>query len=208
MAKQKHDYFATFSQQVECAVKESELLINIVENFTTVDAITDLLTEAHDIETAADDMAHSNYNAIAVDFITPIDRDDIIELTHSLDTVVDRIEAVIQSFYMTNVCFMHEDALPMARLIKLGCESLQEAMGPFASLKRNDSFLTALMRVNEAEEEADRVYVQAIRRLHTEDQDNPVRLLIWSRIFSSLEACCDAYEHVGDLMGSIYLKNS
>lgn len=208
MAKQKHDYFAAFAQQVELAVEESELLIGIVENFTTSDAVADIIPQAHEIESKADDVAHGNYNAIAVDFITPLDRDDILELTHALDSVVDRIEAVIQSFYMTNVQRMHEDALPLAQLIKQGCQALKDAMGPFSDFKRKDTFTDAIMRANDFEEEADQVYMQAIRRLHTEDFDNPVRLLVWTRIFVALEACCDAFEHAADLMGTIYLKNS
>ena len=208
MAKQKHDYFAAFAQQIEFGVKEAELLIDIIDNYTTAEAVFDIMPQAHEIESAADSVAHSNYQAIAVDFITPLDRDDIISLTHALDTVVDRIEAVIQSFYMTNVRFIHEDAVVMATLIKKGCQALQEAMGLFSNFKANDEFRSAIMRVNDFEEEADQLYIQAIRKLHTEEEDNPVRLLVWSRIFSSLESCCDAFEHVADLMGSIHLKNS
>ncbi len=208
MAKNKHDYFSSFAQQVDCAVKEADLLIDIVESFTTADALEPILPEAHAIESHADDLAHANYSAIAVDFITPLDRDDIIELTHALDSVVDRIESVINSFYMTNVQRIHEDALPMVQLIKQGCQALKDAMGPFSDFKRKEVFHEAIMRANDFEEEADRVYMQAIRRLHTEDFDDPVRLLVWTRIFVSLEACCDAFEHAADLMGSIYLKNS
>lgn len=208
MAKQKHDYFAAFAQQVEFAVKESELLISIVENFESADAVEAILPRAHELESQADDVAHSNYNAIAIDFITPLDRDDIIELTHAMDSVVDRIESVIISFYMTNVHSMHEMALPMAELIKKGCQALKDAMGPFSDFKRKEVFRNALMLANECEEEADRVYMKAIRSLHTEENIDPVRLLIWTRIFVGLEACCDAFEHAADLMGSIYLKNA
>lgn len=207
MAKQKHDYFATFAKQIEFAVREADLLVSVIENFTTSEEVEKVLDAAHRIESEADDAAHSNYNGVARDFITPLDRDDIFELTHAMDNVVDKTEAVIQSFYITNVHFMHDDALPMAKLIKQGCESLQVAMGPFADFKHRDAFQEAIMRVNDCEEEADRIYMSAIRKLHTEDADNPVRLLVWTRIFSSLEACCDAFERVADLMGSIYIKN-
>lgn len=208
MARQKHDYFAAFAQQIELAVKEADLLIDVINNFTNADAVFEIMPQAHEIESTADSVAHSNIRAIAVDFITPLDRDDIIELTHALDTVVDRIEGVIQSFYMTNMQVIHEDTITMAMLIKQGCEALQDAMGYFANFKNNDEFAAALMRVNDFEEEADRRYIQAIHKLHTEDADNPVRLLVWSRIFSSLESCCDAYEYAADLMSSIHLKNS
>ena len=208
MAKTKHNYFAAFAQQIELAVKEAELLISTIENFTTAEAVQDIMPLAHEIESQADEVAHSNYNAIAIDFITPLDRDDIINLTYAMDSVVDRIEAVIQAFYMTNIHFMHEDALTMAQYIKEGCVALQEAMGPFSTFKSKDDFRAAIMRANEVEEAADELYIKAIRKLHTEDADNPVRLLVWSRIFASFEACCDSFEHVADLLGSVYLKNS
>ena len=208
MAKHKHDYFAAFAQQIELAVKEAELLIDTIENFTTAEAVRDVMDKAHEIEVQADDIAHSNYNAIAVDFITPLDRDDILDLTHAIDTVTDRIEAVIQSFYMTDVRHIPESAVGLARLIKEGCQALQEAVGPFSTFKNNDAFRVALMKANECEEKADKIYVEAIRDLHTKERENPVRLLVWSRILSSLEACCDAFERAADLMGSIYLKNA
>ena len=143
-----------------------------------------------------------------MDFITPLDRDDILDLTHAIDTVTDRIEAVIQSFYMTDVRHIPESAVGLARLIKEGCQALQEAVGPFSTFKNNDAFRVALMKANECEEKADKIYVEAIRDLHTKERENPVRLLVWSRILSSLEACCDAFERAADLMGSIYLKNA
>ena len=208
MAKQKHDYFAAFAKQIELAVKEAELLIDTIENFTTAEAVRAVMETAHELEAQADDAAHSNYNAIAVDFITPLDRDDIIDLTHSLDTVVDSIEDVIQSLYMTDVHHIPESAVGLAQLIKEGCQALQEAIGPFSTFKDNDSFRAAIMKANDCEEKADQIYIDAIRNLHTKERENPVRLLVWSRILSSLESCCDAFEHVADLMGSIYLKNA
>ncbi|MBQ9022242.1 MAG: DUF47 family protein [Eggerthellaceae bacterium] len=208
MAKQKHDYFSAFAQQIELAVKEAELLIDTIENFTTAEAVREVMDVAHDIEAQADEVAHSNYNAIAVDFITPLDRDDIINLTHAIDTVVDRIEGVIQSFYMTDVHHIPESAVVLAQLIKEGCQALQEAIGPFSTFKSNDAFRVAIMKANECEEKADQIYIDAIRDLHTKECDNPVRLLVWSRILSSLESCCDAFERAADLMGSIFLKNA
>ena len=208
MAKKKHDYFAAFAQQIEFAVKEAELLIDTIENFTTAEAVRDVMDVAHDIEAQADEVAHSNYSAIAVDFITPLDRDEILDLSHAIDSVTDRIEGVIQSFYMTDVHHIPDSAVELARLIKDGCQALQEAMGYFSTFKNNDAFRAALMRANACEESADSIYIEAIRNLHTKERENPVRLLVWSRILSSLEACCDAFERVADLMGSIYLKNA
>ena len=46
-----------------------------------------------------------------------------------------------------------------------------------------------------------------IRKLHTHDRENPMRVLVWSQIFDRMEKCCDSCEHAADTMNSILLKN-
>ena len=85
----KFDYFEAFERQTALAVKESELLIEAIENFTTAEAIKDIMPRAQDIEHEGDEISHDMYTAIATDFITPIEREDIISLTQYLDDIVD-----------------------------------------------------------------------------------------------------------------------
>ena len=61
--------------------------------------------------------------------------------------------------------------------------------------------------VNQLEEKADDLYVETIRQLYTADQENAVRLEVWSRLFDRLEAICDACKTVADTMSTIMLKN-
>ena len=68
------------------------------------------MEKAHAIEHKGDDINHDIFRNVATDFITPIDREDIIGLAQALDTIIDELEEVIQRFYMYDV-FMHKDAL-------------------------------------------------------------------------------------------------
>lgn len=206
--KEKYDYFKAFEKQTEIAMQESDLLIKTIEGFTTAEAVRDIMPDAHEFEHQGDEINHATYTAIAIDFITPIDRDDILEISQSLDDVIDEIEDVIQLFYMMNIHFMHKDAYDMACLIKKNCTSLRDAMGEFSNFKKSTLFKKAIVDVNTYEEEADQLYAKLIRNLHTVDEDNPMRVLVWSRIFSKMEKCNDACEHVADTMGTVLLKNS
>ena len=63
------------------------------------------------------------------------------------------------------------------------------------------------MKVHDLEEQADQLYTKVIRDLHVNDYDNPMRVQVWTNLFDSMEACCDACELAADVMNTIMLKN-
>ena len=178
------------------------------EGFTTAKAIEEFLPRAHKIEHEADAVNHAVMRAIDVDFVTPFDRDDIIELSNALDDVTDAIEEVIQRLYMFDVHFMHPDVLPLAELLRKSTNTLVEAMEDFSSFKKYGPFIERMEKVNAVEEEVDAAYLEVMRRLYTEDNDNPVRLMVWSDIFDRIEECADRIDEAGIIMGNIILRNS
>ena len=80
-------------------------------------------------------------------------------------------------------------------------------MEDFRNFKKSKKFKQLIVDVNTYEEEADQLYLQVIRKLHTHDRENPMRVLVWSQIFDRMERCCDACEHVADTMNTVLLKN-
>ena len=205
--KKKFDYFDAFEKLSELIVSESNLLVETVENFTTSEALRDNIERSHVFEHAGDDINHDVYKNIAVDFMPPIDREDIISLAHALDNVLDNIEDVIQHLYMYNVDSIPEDAILFAKLIKKSCESLDKAMEDFRNFKKSKTFKQLIVDVNTNEEEGDQLYIAARRRLHTVEREDPIHVLVWSRTYTDMEKCCDTCEHVADAMSTIVLKN-
>lgn len=63
------------------------------------------------------------------------------------------------------------------------------------------------MEINALEEEGDRVYMEIMRKLHTEVTD-PLEIIAWREIYDYLEKCCDACEHVADVVESVMMKNT
>ncbi len=205
--KHRFDYFDAFKRLSELAIEESDLLIEVIENFGTAEEIRDVMEKAHRIEHSGDEQNHLIFQTVATDFITPIEREDIIELTQHLDDIIDYIEDVIQRFYMYDVHFMHDDALEFARIIKKSCLALDKAMDDFRNFKKSEKFKELIIDVNSYEEEADQLLIKVIRDLHTTDRDKPMRVLVWSQIFNRMEKCSDACEHAADTMSTILLKN-
>lgn len=206
--KERFNYFDAFESQVAVAEEEIEVLIDAIENFTTADDLQPVLEKAHEIEHRGDEVNHIILTNVSTDFITPIERGDIIELAQNLDTLTDMIEGIIQRFYMFDIHFMHPQAIEFANIIRKSLKALRKSMGTFREFKKVKKIRAMVEDVNQFEEQADALYVETIRHLYTVDALNDaVRVEVWSRLFDRLEGTCDACETVADTMASIMLKN-
>ena len=205
--KNKFDYFDAFEEQIEIALEESEILVEAIENFESADKLEDILKRAHEIEHKGDQVNHAIHASVSVDFITPIERADILELAGRIDDVTDIIEGVLQRFYMFNIHFMHDDAIEFAHIINKSLKALRKSMENFREFKKVKKIRAMITDAKDLEEEADALYMESIRRFYTTDNEDAVRVEVWSRLFDRLEAACDACDAVGDTMADIVLKN-
>ena len=206
--KNKFNYFDAFEKQVEIAAEEADVLIEAIEGFTTAEDMKPILEKAHEIEHRGDLVNHEIRTYVSTDFITPIERGDIVELAQRLDDVTDNIEGIIQRFYMFDVHFMHSQAMEFAVIIKKSLKALAKSMDSFREFKKVKKIRSMVQDVNDLEEQADVLYQDTIRALYTVDAtEDAVRVEVWSRLFDRLEACVDSGEAVADTMATIMLKN-
>ena len=69
----------------------------------------------------------------------------------------------------------------------------------------NKELKPSIIRMNTLEEKEDELFISSMRKLHVEEQD--VRNIIaWREIYTYLEKCADACEHVADIVGSVAMK--
>ena len=66
--------------------------------------LSERLDEIHGIEHAADQKKHEMLAALVKEFITPIEREDIILLSEAIDEVTDTIEDVMIRLYDPSGC--------------------------------------------------------------------------------------------------------
>ena len=140
-------------------------------------------------------------------FITPLEREDIMQLIQYIDTVTDAIEDVLMRAYMFNVQSIRDEALDFAKLIVKCCDTMKDAMKEFHNFRKSGSIHESIVEINRLEEEGDKLYMKAVRKLYLGSKD-PVELMVWREIFDRLEKCCDACEDVANVVESVIMKNS
>ncbi|WP_165062834.1 MULTISPECIES: DUF47 domain-containing protein [unclassified Adlercreutzia] len=207
MAKVKLNYFKAYEKLTGLAVEEADLLIEAMRSFTDASGYSDTMVEMHEFENRGDSINHDIFTAAAIDFMPPFDREDVVNLAQALDNVLDYIDDVLGHMYVYDIRTMPEDALQFAELIKKSVKALDRMMAEFHTFKKNKKFKQLVVDINSYEEEADALYKQAMRRLHVEDNEAVMHVLVWSRIYERMERCCDATEHAADIVSTIMLKN-
>ena len=205
--KEKFDYFDALKRQGDLAHEEALLLIDVLENFDP-ETLLERAEAIHAIENAADQQNHELFTHVATEFLTPIDREDIAEMAHRLDDIVDYIDDVVQQLYMYNIEEIFAPAFEMAEIIEKATIALVECLKEFHNFKKSKLLAGLIIEVNNLEEKADQIYFRTIRELYTKYTDDPVFIMAWSSIFMRLERCTDACENVADMMGTIALKNT
>ena len=204
--KTSYSYFAFFCEMIDCACQASTALNNMFSDFQS----KNLRQEAdviHEIEHAADLKKHDMMSQLLREFLPPIDREDIVNISHVLDEIVDLIEEVVLSLYMNDIQKCRPDVQPMVALIVKQCEELQKLMAEFENYKKSDKLLQSIIVINTLEEEGDRLYLEAMRNLKLTCSD-PFEMIAWRDIYSSLEDCSDACEKVADAVEEVVMKNT
>ena len=207
MSKKQDDYyFDNFIKCAEYACKEAYLLKEILTDFQPAE-ISKRMEEVHEIEREADTHRHEITDKLAKAFITPIEREDIIALSHHIDDVTDKIEEVLIRVYINNVQERREEGLSMLKVVIECCEELQNLLKEFKNFKHSKELKQSIIRLNTLEEKEDDLFISSMRKLHVEEKD--VRNVIaWREIYTYLEKCADACEHVADIVGSVAMKNT
>ena len=204
--KQDSIYFKSFIKCTDLSCQAAHMLEETMANFD-VEKMADQMEAIHTIEHADDMEKHELLNTLIKAFITPIDREDIILLSQNIDDLTDNIEDVLIRIYYNNIRTIHPDALELMRIVCRCCEAVKVMMEEFADFRHSKKLHEQIIKINSMEEEADKVYIDSMHRLHTNCTD-PMTVMTWREIYSYLEKCADACEHVADTVESVIMKNS
>ncbi len=209
MSKEKsNDYFAMMADLAGYCVRVSEELGRILKSYNP-DRLEEDLKRLHAIEHESDTRRHDLVAKLVREFITPIERIDIMDITDCIDDVTDAVEDILIKMYMYNVKSLRDDALVFGDLIQKHCIELERIFKEFGNYKRSKTLHGHIVDLNRLEEEADALYMKAVRRLHVTDADiNPREARVWSEIYSCMEHACDTCERASDLVENVIMNNS
>lgn len=206
MAKADRFYFDNFVAAAECCC-EAALYLETCMTHYEYSRIEDMLEKMHHIEHNGDQKRHEMQEALARAFVTPLDREDLAEISHDIDNVTDCIEEILQRFYVDRIATILPCAVDFATCIVDSCELVKKILMELPNFKKPQKLKELIVELSHKEEECDRLYLHATRDIPDQTKDI-LEIIGWRDILSRMEKCADACEHVGDAIEIIVMKNT
>jgi predicted phosphate transport protein (TIGR00153 family) len=200
-APKDREFFDLFEEAAANAVQAADLLDRMLARYP------DNAELARDIvicEQAGDRITHDIIQRLNSTFVTPIDREDILQLASALDDVVDLIDEASDYLGLYRIEAPMEQAQRLAHIILQACRQVAEAM---PRLRSFGDIRHYTVEINRLENDGDRVVRDAIASLFHGGID-PMVVIRWKDIFERLEEAIDACEQVANALEGIVIKNS
>ena len=195
------EFFDLFEEASGNIVRGAEMLEEMIRGFPETKSLgRDILV----CEQEGDRITHDIVHRLNQTFVTPIDREDILELTSALDDVVDLTEEVSDFLVLYKVEAPMDPAERLATILKDATRQIAQAMPRMRSFEDISHYVVEIHRL---ENDGDRAVREGIASLFDKGVD-PMVVIRWKDIFERLEGAIDATEHVADVLEAIVIKNS
>jgi hypothetical protein len=197
------EFYDLFEKETSNLVVAAERLVDLFDNYENVAAKA---KELKDLEHEGDVITHEIIARVHRTFVTPIDREDITLLAHSLDDVMDFIEAAGRTANLYRIAQPTERARELARIVDKVARKLNEVV---PQLRHRDKFnwiLEQCVEINTLENEADDVEHAALAELFDVCRDDACEVIKWRELYGHLENATDRGEDVANILEGVVLK--
>lgn len=194
-------FFELFNQLASKMGMAAELLRAL---FAEPERLREYVARIKAVEHEADHLAHEVSRRIDRSFITPLDREDIHNLTQALDNVVDMIDGAARRSEMFGIRESRPAAEQLASCLQHSVDALEKAV---VKVKDRRAVMEHTRAVKHFEEEGDALYHTAVGALFQGNPD-PIDVIKWKEIYDTLERALDRCQTAAIVLESISLKHS
>ncbi|MDD9147208.1 DUF47 domain-containing protein [Sporolactobacillus sp. CQH2019] len=168
--------------------------------------LRDFSQKMKDFERKGDSYVHELIIALNKTFVTPLQREDILELAMKMDDVLDGFEE--WSMRLEIYRLTHTDEY-MAKFVGYLFEASREiAQAVDLLAKKNLSGIrNNVIKINDYETECDDLLAKCITNLFRYEQD-AVKIIQYKELYEMLESVADSCEDVADTLETIIMRNA
>ena len=195
-------FFELFSKGAEIfstSAKELQLLMNELDNPKA------RLDKLVNLEHEGDLVTHELIEHTKKMFITPLDREDIFNITKGIDNITDGIESTAHLFYMYNMTSATPEATELVDKLVDVTSDLVNVIAELRFLSKSTLLMDNIIHINIIENEADLIYRKAMRNLFEKPEDL-LFVMQWKDLYHKLEDGIDACETLANEIRGVVMK--
>jgi len=195
-------FYHLFQKQVEVISEAARLLLDGLQSGSA--RMASSATEIALLERQGDELIHEIFTRLNQTFITPIDPEDIHNISAALDNVLDGMEDTAHRLVSYKIEPIPQNMITMAELVQSCARALTQALG---ALGKNGTIMEHCIEINRLENEADRIGRASVVELFDREKD-PITLIKLKEVYDFFEETIDSCEDVADVLQNVVVKNS
>lgn len=198
-----YEYFLLIAKNIVLA---SNSFQEEIENLGNPSKAENIALQIKTVEQMGDQYTHEVIIELNKSFITPLEREDIMELTLQLDDVLDCLEVCASHMVLYNVREADDYMRIFARNIEICVNELYSALDLLSHNKLKE-IAKHTHKINDLENAADDLLRDALKTLFTTCSD-PIEIMKKKEIYTMMESFSDFCEDVADILEGIIMRNS
>lgn len=174
-----------------------------IKDLATLEEFADKIKE---YETAADNKVHKIIKDLNDTFITPIEREDILQLTLNLDDIIDGMEEFTALLDIHQIISSDGYIDEFTANINKCSEEILAAIELMASSKLGE-LEPHIIKIKDYERRCDMLHHNSLKELFKKET-NPITVIQYKDIYETLESIADDCHDVASTLQSIMMKNA
>lgn len=201
-------FFDMLEQHADNVVAGARMLQECLENAGSMDDMYLASKRIHEVEHQGDELTHRILDRLNKTFITPLDREDIFDLTSRLDDVLDYVDAVAKRLVTFRIANPTAYAIELSRIVSASSAEVAAGVRLLRDLRKSDAILKQCAKINQLENDGDQVMRDALHDLFDGKTMNPIDVIKWKDLYEHLEIATDKCEDVANVFESVLVKYS
>lgn len=170
------------------------------------ETLNEFATTMKRYESEADSKVHTILQDLNQVFITPIEREDIMQLTMNLDDVIDGMEEFTALMDIHQIFSADEYVDQFTDYIQKSGKEIVLSLELLSDGKLKEIEAHAI-KIKDYESKCDDLYREAMKNLFQNETD-AIQVIQYKTIYESLEEIADYFQDVASVMQSIIMKNA
>lgn len=204
LAPKEGKFYPLFKDASANLIIGADLLVDFM-NEPSPDKREALANKIKEAELVGDQIAKNLYKALSSTFITPFDREDIFELIHATDSVLDLMHGAAKQAHLYKLIEIPNEFREMADTIRRASIEINTAFNGLRDVLNLSKYKDNCHRIGELEEHADDINHRYLAKLFQEEKD-AIELIKKKDILAALEKAVDRCDDVADILSSVIIK--
>jgi predicted phosphate transport protein (TIGR00153 family) len=198
-------FYRLLESQARVAVRAAQEFHALSQDFSDLEASA---TRMEEIEHEGDRLTHELQNKVTSTFITPIDKEDLRDLSQSLDDVTDYIEAAAARASLYRLDVPRPDLATLSELLVRATEVTADAVAELQHGFNRESIKEKLKEIHTLENASDTAFRSSLAALFAEPGIDPLYVIKWKEMYDRIETAVDKCEDIAKVLGTMLVKYS